>query len=163
MCHKTHSIVTRYGSEDPDPVLEGNNGSSDKYCKENDTCHSLADLLEQFHQLKNQFASLKSNISQSTSNEDILQSTDKLEHLTMVLQPGSQSGEEPVHNTMQTYKDTLYAIQRESNLTTTILQIIPIFDEQDSSKLKDWFVDIKTTAGILTESCTCLAEAKLHD
>ena len=63
-------MVSRYGSqatEDvPDiqdttpwdlmpqdyPVLEGDNDSSNKYCEETDTGHPLADLLEQFQQLK---------------------------------------------------------------------------------------------------------------
>ena len=52
--------------------------------------------------------------------------------------------------------DTLCATHRESNLTTTMLQDIPIFDGQDSSKLDDWFMDIETAADILT----FLAKAK---
>ena len=61
---KTHGMVTRYGNHDtehvPDaqdstplnlapqdqPMLEGDNDSSDKYCEETDTCCPLADLLE---------------------------------------------------------------------------------------------------------------------
>ena len=93
-------------------VLKGDNDSSNENCEETDTCHTLADLLEQFQQLKNQFASLKSNISQSTPKEEPLQLTDKLQHLTMALQPVPQSSEEPVHKTMQAYMDTLHATQR---------------------------------------------------
>ena len=48
--------------------------------------------------------------------------------------------------------DTLHAYQRESNLTTTMLQDIPTFDGQDSSKLDDWFMDIETAADIWRES-----------
>ena len=48
-----------------------------------------------------------------------------------------QFSEEPVHKTMQAYTDTLHTAQRESNLTTTMLQDIPIFDSQDSSKQED--------------------------
>ena len=66
MCHKTHGMATRYGSHDTEnvpttqgsppldlvpqehPMLEGENDSSDEYCEEIDTCHTLADLLEQF-------------------------------------------------------------------------------------------------------------------
>ena len=40
----------------------------------------------------------------------------------------------------------------------TMLQDIPTFDGQDSSKLEDWFIDTETTANILTVSDTCLAE-----
>ena len=43
-----------------------------------------------------------------------------------------------------------------------MLQDIPTFDEQDSSKLEDWFMDVQTITDILTESCTCLAKAKSH-
>ena len=63
---------------------------------------------------------------------------------------------------MQAYIDTLHATQRKSNLTTTMSQDIPTFDGQDSSKLQDLFMDIKTTTDILTESQACLAEAKSH-
>ena len=56
--------------------------------------------------------------------------------------------------------DTLHAAQRESNLTTIMLQDIPTFDGQDFSKLEDWFMDIETAADILTASHTCLAKAK---
>ena len=65
-----------------------------------------------------------------------------------------------MHKTLQAYTDTLHTTQRESNLTTTMLQDIPTFHWKDSSKLEDWFMDIETAADILTESCTCLAEAK---
>ena len=41
-----------------------------------------------------------------------------------------------------------------------MLQDIPTFDRQDSSKVEDWFMDIETAADILTESHTHLAEAK---
>ena len=78
----------------------------------------------------------------------------------MVLQPTPQSSEEPVHKIMQEYTDTLYATQKESNLTTTMLQDIPIFDGQDSSKLKDWFIDIETAADIWTDSHMHMAKAK---
>ena len=111
---------------------EGDNDSSDGYCEETDTCHPIPDLLEQFQQLKNQFASLKSNTPQSTPTEELSQLTDKIQHFTMALQPTPQSSEEPVHKTMQVYMDTLHEAQRESNLTTTMLQDIPIFDGQDS-------------------------------
>ena len=168
--HKTQCIATRCKSPDIEnipttedsspldlvpqefPMPEGDNDSSDEYSeKKSDTCHSLARLLEQFHQLRDLTASLKSTALQSTPIADLLQFTDKLQ---------SQSTEEAVHKTMQAYTDTLHATQRKSNLTTTMLQDIPTFDSQDSSKLEDWFMNIETTADILTENHTCLAEAK---
>ena len=42
----------------------------------------------------------------------------------------------------------------------TLLQDIPLFDGQDSSKLEDWFMYIETVTDILTERNTCLADAK---
>ena len=67
----------------------------------------------------------------------------------MVHKPAPQSSEEPVHKTMQAYMDTLHATQRESNLTTIILQDIPHLMGKDSSKLEVWFIDIETVADIL--------------
>ena len=63
---------------------------------------------------------------------------------------------------MQAYMDTLHATQREANLTMTMLQDIPTFNGQDSSKLEDWFIDIEMNTDILTESCTHLAESQSH-
>ena len=65
-----------------------------------------------------------------------------------------------MYKTMQAYTDTLSVAQGESNLTMTMLQDIPTFNGQDSSKLEDWFMDIETTADILTDSHPHLAEAK---
>ena len=67
-----------------------------------------------------------------------------------------------MHKAMQVYTDTLHATQRESNLTTTMLLDILTFDGQGCSKLEDWFMEIETAANILTQTCTCLAEAKSH-
>ena len=109
---KTHKMVTRYGNQDaediPDaqdstplhltpqdhPMLEGDNDSSNEYCEKTETYCPLADLLQQFQQQKKQFASLKTNIPQSTSIEELSWLTDKLQHLTMTLQPTSH----PVKN-----------------------------------------------------------------
>ena len=92
MSHKTHGMVTRYGSQDtkdiPDtqdstplylplqdhPVLEGDVDSSDEYCGEPDTLHPLADLLEQFQQLNNQFASLNLKIPNPLPQKNCLSS-----------------------------------------------------------------------------------------
>ena len=138
------------------------NESSDKYCEETDTHCPLAELLEQFKQPRDQFTSLKSTTPQSTSTAELMQLTDKLQHLILMLQPHSspQSNEEKVHRTMQAYTDSLHATQRESDLTVTMLQDIPTFDGLDSSKLQDWFMDIETDVDILTKSHICLAEAK---
>ena len=132
-------------------MSEGDNESSDIYWAETDTSHPLAELLEQFQQLKDQFASLKSTTPQSTPMAELMHLTEKLQHLTMMLHPHSspQPKEEPVHKTMQAYTDTLCATLRESNLTTTMLHDTPTFNGQESSKLEGWFMDIETTTDIL--------------
>ena len=132
----------------------GDKELSDEHCEETDTHCPLAELLEQFWQLKDQFTSLKSTPHQSTPMAEWTQLIDKLQHLTTTLQLHS------VHKIMQAYMDTLGTLQRESKLTTTVLQDIPTFDGQDSSKLKYWFMDKETAADILIESCTHLVEAK---
>ena len=142
------------------PVVEGENDSSNEHCEETNTIHPLADLLEQSVQLKNQIASLKSTTPQSTPTEELVQPTDKLQCLAMVLHQASHSNEEPVHKTMQIYMDTLFTTKRESNLTTTLLENIPTFDGQDSLKLEDWFMFIETATDILTKSHIYLDEAK---
>ena len=76
-----------------------------------------------------------SKIPHTTTN--LSQLTEKLQHLTMALQPVPQSSEEPVHKTMQAYAETLHATQRGSNLTTTMIQDILTLDGQDTSKLGD--------------------------
>ena len=170
-------MVTWYGSPDTEdvpatqnsphldlvqqehPVPEGDNESSDEYSQETDTS-PLAELLEQFWQLKDQIASLKSTAPQSTTTTELSQLTDKLQHLTMMLQPAPHPSEESVHKTILRYTDTLHATEKESILTMTIFQDISTFGGQDSSKLEEWFMDIETAADILTESCTCLTEAK---
>ena len=69
------------------PMPEGDIESSDEYCEETYTHCPLAELLEQFRQLKDQVASLKSTTPQATPAAELMQLTDKLQHLTMMLQP----------------------------------------------------------------------------
>ena len=64
----------------------GDSGSSDEHCEETDTHHPLAELLKQFWQLKDQYASLKSTTPQYMPMAELTQLTDKLQHLTMTLQ-----------------------------------------------------------------------------
>ena len=63
------------------PMPEEDNESSDEY--------PLDEHLEQFKQLKDQFANLKSTTPQFTPTAELTQLTDKLQHLTMMLQPHS--------------------------------------------------------------------------
>ena len=64
---------------------KGDSESSGESCEETDTHHPLAELLEQFRQCKDQFASLQSTTDQSTSVAELMQLTE-LQHLSMMLQ-----------------------------------------------------------------------------
>ena len=83
-CHDKEDVPATQDSAPLDlappkhPMPEGNNKASDEYCEETNTCHPLAELLEQFWQLKDQFPSLKSTTHQSTSTVELTQLTDKL-------------------------------------------------------------------------------------
>ena len=104
-CHKTHTMTIRYGNNDAEdvPALQDlacldlappdhtmprqDSDSSNKYNEETDThCH-LAELLEQFQLLQDQFTSLKFAFHPPTPMAELIQLTDKLQHLTMMLQP----------------------------------------------------------------------------
>ena len=121
--HMTHTM-TRYGNHDTENICatqdsapldlvsqdhtihEGDNESSDKYSKENDTHHPLTKLLEQFWQLQDQFACLKSANHLPTPMAELMQLTDKLQHLTMYdtpTLPAPQPNYKPVQKTMQAY------------------------------------------------------------
>ena len=106
----------------------------------------LAELLEQFQQHQDQFVYLKSAIHSIIHTLDMMQLTDELQHLTIMLQPhpSPQPSEDPMDKMMQAYTDTLHITQREANFTMILLQDIPTFDDQHSSKLEDWFMDIET-------------------
>ena len=118
MHHMTHSMATRYGSHETEdspatqdsspldlmpqdhPMPEGDNDSSDKYCEETDTHHPLADPLEQFQQIKNQFASLKSTTPQSTPPKSCCRSQINYSTSPWHSNQLPLSSEEPVHKTM---------------------------------------------------------------
>ena len=103
-CHKTHTMTTRYENHDPKDIPPPKTQLPWILCHRNTLCERetvnhlmntvkkltlatiLAELLEQFWQLKDQFASLKSTTHQSTSTAELTQLTDKLEHLTVMLQ-----------------------------------------------------------------------------
>ena len=70
--------------------------------------------------------------------------------------------DELIHTVMQQSMDTLGATQRQTNLTTSLLQDIHTFDGWDTTKLEDWLSDIERVVDILKESHACLAEEKSH-
>ena len=50
--------------------------------------------------------------------------------------------------------------QKQTNLTTSLLQDIPVFNGHDTTHLEDWLVDIETAADLTAECRTKLAQAK---
>ena len=56
--------------------------------------------------------------------------------------------------------NTLCTIQKQTNLTTSLLQDIAVFNEYNSTKLEEWLTDIETTADLTIESQVKLAKAK---
>ena len=58
------------------------------------------------------------------------------------------------------YTDTLCTIQKQTNLTNSLLQGITIFNEHGSTKLEVWLMDTETAADLTSESRTKLAKAR---
>ena len=51
-------------------------------------------------------------------------------------------------------------MQKQSNLTNSLLQDIAVFNEHDSTKLEDWVMDIEMAADLTSKSIARLAKAK---
>ena len=58
------------------------------------------------------------------------------------------------------YTNTLCSAQTQTNLTTSLLQDISVFNEHDTTHLEDWLVDIESAADLTAESRSKLAQAK---
>ena len=56
---------------------------------------------------------------------------------TAIHQPQPPAPAEPFGEVLHQYTDTLYSSQKQSNLTNSLIQDIPIFNEHDSTKLED--------------------------
>ena len=156
-CHKTHTMTTRYRNHDtvnvpalqdttpldlvpPDHTMPGwESESSDKYSEEPNTHHHLAELQDQFWQLQDWLTHLELAIYPPTHTEELTQLTDRLQHLSMTLQPHPipKPKEEPIHTTVQVHMDTLHATERERQISQHLYsQDIPTFHGKDSSKLR---------------------------
>ena len=98
MCHKIHTMTTRYGNHDMEdvPSFQGSapldlvppdhtmpRGDNESY----DTPCPLTELLQLFWQLQDQFACLKSATHPPAHTPELMKLTDKLQYLTMMLQP----------------------------------------------------------------------------
>ena len=61
---------------------------------------------------------------------------------------------------MWQYTDTLCSMQKQLNLTNSLLQDIAAFNEHDSTKLEDWLTDIEMVADLTSGSKAKLAKVK---
>ena len=56
--------------------------------------------------------------------------------------------------------NTIYTAQKQTNLTTFLLQDIPVFHGHDATWLEDWLTDIEMAADLTNKSRTNLAKTK---
>ena len=66
---------------------------------------------------------------------------------------------EPLREVILHYTDTLCTTQKQTNLTKSLLQDIPVFNEHDSTKLEDWLTDIEMATYLTSESRARLTKA----
>ena len=85
----------------------------------------------------------------------------KLHRLSISLNPPAPT--EPLGEVIRHYTNTLFSIQKQTNLTNSLLQDISVFNGHDTIQLEDWLVDIETAAELTAESRTKLAQAKSKD
>ena len=85
----------------------------------------------------------------------------KLQNLSIALHPPPPPTE-PFREVIYQYMHTLCTMQKQTNLTNSLLQDIVVFNEYDSTKLEEWLTDIETAADLTNKSQAKLAEAKLR-
>ena len=68
---------------------------------------------------------------------------------------------EPLGEGIQHYMNTQCSDQKQTNLTTSLLQDIHVLNRHDTTHLEDWLVDIETTDDLTAESRTKLTQVKL--
>ena len=87
----------------------------------------------------------------------------ELQNLSIAIhQPPPPAPVEPLREVKWQYTDTLCTMQKQSNLTNSLLQGIPVFNEHDSTKLEDWLTDIETAADLTNQSTARRGKAKLR-
>ena len=67
---------------------------------------------------------------------------------------------EPLGEVIRHYTNTLCSAQKPTNLTTSLLQDMSVFNGHDTTQLEDWLVDIETAADLTAERRNKLAQAK---
>ena len=67
---------------------------------------------------------------------------------------------EPLAEVIFQYTDTLCTMQKQTNLTNSLLQDIAVFNEYDSKKLEDWLMDKERAVNLTSDSQAKHAKAK---
>ena len=70
---------------------------------------------------------------------------------------------EPFREVIFQYTNTLCTTQKQANLTNFLLQDITVFNEYNSTKLKDWLTDVETAADLINESWANLQKPNQED
>ena len=149
---KTHAMATHYGGmgatsmEDPE-TQDIDNDSQDNFQEDN----IIQQLICEMEQLRQTIEDRDNN-----PRDVIHQLEQKLNQLTLTLQPPPEHIEEVLDN----YTDTLCNAQKKTSLESSLLQDIPTLNGQDSSQLEDWLTDIEMASELTGESRTKLAQAK---
>ena len=66
----------------------------------------------------------------------------------------------PIENVLDRYTEPFCTAQKKTSLESSLLQDIPKLNEQDSSQLEDWLMDIETASELTSESRTKLPQVK---
>ena len=134
--HKTHTMATHYGEmgytsmENPESQ-DVDSDSQENYQEENIiSLHHLTCKMEQLRQTVQD--------KDNDPRDAIQQLEQKLNQLTITLDPPSESFEE----VLDKYTDTLCNTQKKTSLESSLLQDIPTLNGQDSSHLEDWLTAI---------------------
>ena len=122
---------------------------------DNDSTHS-SDLTRERNDLCHRVAARE---GQPAEAMDCIQQ--ELQYLSITIhQPQPPASAEPFGEVLCQYTDTLCSTQKQSNLTNSLIQDIPVFNEHDSTKLEDWLLHIETTADLTSKSRARLTKAK---
>ena len=147
--HKIHAVAICYSGmgdtsmENPE-AQDIDSDSQDNFQEDN----IIQQLISEMEQLRQTIE------DRDNDPRDVIhQLEQKLNQLTLTLQPPS----EPIEEVLDKYTDTLCNAQKKTSLESSLLQDIPTLNGQDSSQLEDWLTDIEMASELTGESRTKLA------
>ena len=85
----------------------------------------------------------------------------ELQNLLLAIhQPQPPAPVEPLREVIWQYTDTLCSMQKQYNLSNSLLQDIPVFNEHDSTRFENWLTDIEMAADLTSQSRSRLVKVK---